>query len=344
MKIIKRVKNKLKNFYHTVKFVADGKKDFLLIAMDYVYCKMRFRVTSDEYLKYGFYNFSNRYRKQFLLTKHKKQLRNINTRGFTSSKYIVYKRISDLYEREMLLVPQCGEDAFVEFIKRVKKVVLKPDYGSAGHGVKIYEYTNEEYARKKFATFSESKAYVCEEFISQHPAMQELGPFSVNTIRIVSILKDGEAQIISATLRMSANPKAVVDNMLNGGIGAQVDIATGIVSTRAIDYAFNEYTHHPSSGVQIIGFNIPNWDMAIERVKTAHKRLPQCMLLGWDVAITPNGVDIVEANNSPGSRIMQAMDRIPKGQKIIPLMKKNVLKQDRSDKYKFVPDYSQFLD
>ena len=52
-------------------------------------------------------------------------------------------------------------------------------------------------------------------------------------------------------------------------------------------------------------------------------------MLGWDIAITETGADIIEANNRPGSRIMQRMDGKPKGQKVIPLLRKDMLKEKR---------------
>ncbi|MBQ3546917.1 MAG: hypothetical protein IJA44_00380 [Clostridia bacterium] len=342
MKFIKNIKKRVFSIYKTVKSVSNGKWDFCALTLDYLYCKLRFKINPDEYLKYGFYNFSNRYRKQFLLVKHKKLFRNVNQRFFTASKYIFYKRIPDLFERKIILAPQCGEKAFIDFAKKHKKIIIKPDTGSLGIGIKTFIFTDEDSAKKQFSEFLYDDPCVCEEFIVQHKMMQELNPASVNTIRIVSVLKGENVEIVSATLRTSAKLGCIVDNMANGGVGAQVDIRTGIVSTFGIDYSFNNYTHHPVSGTQIIGFKIPNWDLAIKRVKQAHKRLSQCLLFGWDIAITQDGVDIIEANISPGPRIMQAMDKVPKGQMIIPLIKKDLLKQNKTKKYKFVPDYSRF--
>ena len=174
--------------------------------------------------------------------------------------------------------------------------------------------------------------------------MSKLCPHSVNSLRITSVLKDGNVEIISATIKASAKADCVVDNMLSGGVGAQVDVESGIVTTFGIDYAFRKYTHHPITGVQIIGFQVPNWDKTIELVKQAHKRLPQCMIFGWDIAVTPDGADIIEANNRPGTRIMQAMDKVPKGQTVIPLIKKDILKQGKSKHRERKVDYSAYFD
>ena len=52
--------------------VASGKWSRLMIALDYIYCCMRFHVNDKEYLDLQFYNYKNRYRKNFLLKYHQK--------------------------------------------------------------------------------------------------------------------------------------------------------------------------------------------------------------------------------------------------------------------------------
>ena len=111
--------------------------------------------------------------------------------------------------------------------------------------------------------------------------------------------------------------------MHKGGIAAQVDLKSGIVSTFGYDYEGNKYISHPTTGSNILGVQLPNWDKVIELVKTAHSKLPQCALLGWDIAITQTSADIIEANTAPGPLLTQFMDLVPKGEQIIALMKQN---------------------
>ena len=77
---------------------------------------------------------------------------------------------------------------------------------------------------------------VCEEFICQHEKISALSPDSVNTIRIVSLWEPDGVKIISATLRTGGRAGVSVDNLKKDGVGAQIDIATGIVSTNGFDY------------------------------------------------------------------------------------------------------------
>ena len=327
----KAFKAKINRFKKAIGEAADSKWDAFAIAVDLLYCRMRFQVEREEYFKYKFYNFKNRYRKDFILNCHRvKKYRNITTPGFTGSKYFFYKRIPDLFQREMTVAPFCGEEAFVEFLKKHKTIIVKPDTGSAGHGVEKVEYTNDEMAKQIFAAFTPKVPMICEEYIRQHSVLNELNSSSVNCIRIASLLRDGEVEILSATLKMGLYSDSITDNMSRGGLGAQVDVETGIVCSFGRDFKMDPYSHHPVTGTQIIGLQIPNWDLAIDTVKKAHLRLPQCLIYGWDIAITETGVDIVEANNRPGSRIMQIIDGIPRGKTVIPLIQKDRLKGKRT--------------
>lgn len=326
--MFKRMKSNLYFFYATVKKAHKSKSDFFFIALDLLYCKMRFHITNEEYLTYEFYNLKDRYRKNFVLIYHRlRKFKNISVKRFTKSKYDFYAKIPDLFQREIIRIPDCGEAAFLEFVKKHTKIIVKPDEGSLGRGVEVLEYNNNDAEiKKRFEMFSQKEPMICEEYIKQHQELQKLYPFSVNTIRIVSILKDGNVEITAAVLKAGATGTAAVDHVVNGGIGAQVDVETGIVTTFGKDHHSEKHSHHPISGVQIIGMNIPNWDKAIELVKKAHARVPQCLIYGWDIAITETGADIVEGNNAPGPKITQSLDKVPKGEKLLPLLKKKYVK------------------
>ena len=267
-----------------------------------------------------------------MLIHHRKKYHYFQTRHFTRSKYVFYKRIADLYAREIILAPQCGEDAFIDFFKKHQRIIIKPDTGSLGKGIDIIEYTDEPAAKAAFSQFNEKSPFVCEELIRQHDVLHQLNPSSVNTIRLLTVLVDDHVEVIAATLKTGTQADSVVDNLKSGGLGAAVDVATGIVTTFGKDYQFHSYSHHPLSGIQIIGLQVPHWEKAVQLVKDAHMRLPQCLVYGWDIAITAEGADIIEANNAPGPLLNQTMDCIPKGYLIEPLMKKDVLKQGKLKK------------
>lgn len=329
MGIIKVIKRKVKTLDDMIRPLANGKWDYFVIITDFLWCRYVLKISADEYLVYNFHNLKHRYRKYFLLQRHRKLFININTRAFTRSKYTFYKYIPDLFSRELIIAPFCGEDTFIAFLKKHQKIVVKPDQGSLGKGLEVVKYTGDEAARTYFSNFTAERPFVCEEFIKQHPALSQLNPASVNTLRIYSLLVNGEVEIISAALKTGAGDDNITDNLSLGGIGAQIDIKTGIVCTFGKNFKNETYTHHPTSGASVLGLQIPNWQTVINLIIEAHKRIPQCMLYGWDIAITETGADIVEANSKPGIRNMQEIDGIPKGKKILPLIKKDQLKEKR---------------
>ena len=58
-------------------------------------------------------------------------------------------------------------------------------------------------------------------------------------------------------------------------------------------------THHPDSGVKVTGASIPKMAEVRQLVVDAHlKMMPNVLLAGWDVAITPGGLYLLEANLS----------------------------------------------
>ena len=141
-------------------------------------------------------------------------------------------------------------------------------------GVEKLEYASDEQVLEFFRDIK--KEMLCEEYIHQHKAMNSLNPSSVNTLRIVSMRHDEHnIEIISATLKAGSTVNSFTDNLYGGGIVAEVDVESGIVSTFGFDKKNNRYTHHPVTQTQFIGFNIPNWLDVITLVKKAHSRLDE---------------------------------------------------------------------
>lgn len=65
-----------------------------------------------------------------------------------------------------------------------------------------------------------------------------------------------------------------------------------------LDYGGKVIHEHPDSGFTFEGFKVPYFKEACEEVLKGVKVIPD-RFIGWDVAITPNGPVIIEANNGP---------------------------------------------
>lgn len=134
--------------------------------------------------------------------------------------------------------------------------------------------------------------------------MASLCDKSVNTIRVMTSSVTGVPEIVCSILRVG-NGSCEVDNFHGGGMAAAVDEVTGIVQGQAVDKALNRFDRHPVSEIPFDGFQIPYWDEVKRIVCEAALVEPRIMMIGWDVAITPDGPVFVEGNRRPGFDVVQ---------------------------------------
>lgn len=308
---MKKIVNYYKSIIRTMDRLHIGKQDRFSVFLDIIYCRLFLHCRMDEYFLYQFYKYSNRFRKKFILWYHKKKYyKRINPHWYSKHKKLFYKQLSDGIHRQMIYMPECGESAFLEFVKKHQKVIIKPDVGSGGKGIVLHTYQNDEQSLELFRSFQEEM--ICEEYIVQHKDLLELNPSSVNSVRIIALWDDDDIMYISATLKCGGKADAIVDNMHSNGIGANVDIQTGTVIGCGIDYRGNTYVYHPVTATKIVGFSVPYWKESLELVRKCHRKIKECPFIGWDIAITENGPEVIEINSAPGPKIMQSMDMVPK--------------------------------
>jgi hypothetical protein len=137
-----------------------------------------------------------------------------------------------------------------------------------------------------------------EDFVQQHDELNKLSPSGLNTVRIITQLDaKNEVDILGARLRITINSS--IDNLAAGNIAAPINMETGKVEGSGVysDITKKEERIHPITGIQIIGFQIPFWKESLQMVKDAALLHPENRSIGWDVAITNNGPELIEGNH-----------------------------------------------
>ena len=216
----------------------------------------------------------------------------------------------DYIKREWVDVKDTPKEDVIAFMQRHSEFMAKPVDGGCGHGIEkidTSQYSSLDEVYDKLVQGNNN--FELEEVIKQHPAVSAIYPDAINTVRVVTILKDGIPHVICAYFRIG-NGK-FVDNFNSGGMVAPVNEITGEVMDRAIDKKKNLYETHPQTGAKIKGFKFPDWDKAIEMCKKAAKVVPQMGYIGWDVCFTPDGPIFVEGNEFPGHDIYQLPEHTP---------------------------------
>lgn len=236
---------------------------------------------------------------------------------------------NEYIKRDWLKVNEVSKEEIEEFTKKHGIFMLKPIDGGCGKGIEkinVADYSDFD-ALYKYLNENGQNAII-EELIVQDSSVAKINPYSINTVRVVTIVttQDGKSlleipederkdvklksHIICAYFRIGNNKKCV-DNFNSGGMVAPVDEKTGIVSQVAIDKNKVTYINHPETNSPIKGFKFPYWEQVLTMCKEASLKIPEMGYAGWDIAFTPNGPVIVEGNEFPGHDIYQLPEHTP---------------------------------
>lgn len=152
--------------------------------------------------------------------------------------------------------------------------------------------------------------YILQNRVYQSVKMNELNPYAVNTLRIVTVYNNGEPFVLSMLLRIGTKDTCGVDNWAVGGL------ACGITDDGHLKpYAFykpgfgSKVNIHPDTGVVFSEFQIPFLYEAKEMACAAHRAFYNIETIGWDVAILDDGPTFIEGNDNWEISLMQCCDR-----------------------------------
>jgi len=262
-----------------------------------------------EYARLNFDKKSDRERaRYFTMFRFERFIKKANTGDKTIfiNKIRFNERFAPYLHRDWLDLSKATEEEFADFVRRHGSVMLKATELSCGKGISRYTYTEGD---DLTALYNANRDTLAEEFVVQHPDLAAFNPSSTNVPRLNTMLdQNGEPQLFTAFLR-TGRGDAVVDNLGAGGMAAHIDVETGIVDTLAIDEESEEFLVHPVSGRVFPGTRIPHWEEAKALVLAAAREVPDMRYIGWDVAVTENGVCLIEGNDRADICVRQFVDR-----------------------------------
>ena len=226
--------------------------------------------------------------------------------------------------------PLCNEKDLKNLLdrKNVAEFVLKPIAGKTGLSVLVltqvektphdivfadragtkYHLTDLVKHMSKKMPFIE-QGFLLEEKLNNHQEIAIINPSAVNTCRLVTFMnKSGKVQLIFSVLRIGVEGKNT-DNWHTGGLAAPINPVNGTIGEGLIRHDFPRggwHSAHPDTGTVFKGRRIPYWDDIVALANKAATMTPFIRSIGWDIAVTPAGPVIIEANFSWGPMMCQA--------------------------------------
>jgi hypothetical protein len=310
-KVIKRELKELKAYWG---FIPDQYYTFDFYSLD---CQLTMKEMKQYIPSYYFYKiifpYYDNVKKIIPMIENKVSMNNLfKELGLPQSNVIFIKNNIGItnFNQNTLIEKRLEE---ILFSTPNQNLFIKTVCGKGGKGIIIaHKLGNDYYIDEDKITYSFLNQligdYVVETSIEQHSYINSVYSESVNTLRAVTVRnKQGEITLIAATLRMGVEGSQI-DNGSAGGLLIGINLSNGkcLKPYATYEYGLEKFDEHPDSGFDFSLLKIPNWDKVKLEIELSAKKLTQMNLVGWDIAITQNGIVIIEANTLFGLDHSQA--------------------------------------
>ena len=283
------------------------------VIADCIGCKIRHGAYTSNYINFSMYRMSERERKTYVTYGRSGKLEKIFNSDKSEDNLIIYdkhlfnQRFAAFIKRKWLYAPDQTEKEIEAFLQDREAVIVKAPMQAKGEGVRKLELADiRQKGMDDFVHRVQQDKLLLEEVICQHPVLSAVNPSSVNTIRVATVRdRHCEVHIVGASLR-AGSKDSFLDNLHAGGSQYPIDVESGCIIRGGVRHnGENNILFHPSTGTKMIGLQIPNWNCVISMVREAAKIPPNMRYIGWDIAVTEDGCEIIEANSHQGSNGMQ---------------------------------------
>ncbi|MBP1575999.1 MAG: hypothetical protein J6A68_00550 [Oscillospiraceae bacterium] len=286
-------------------------KNTLVTLLDMALCGAKYQAGYMDYLVFEFEKLSAAQRATYVTRGVNNQLvKTLNDPALNhlfSNKAETLKAFAPFVKRAWIYLPETDEEGFREFFSRCKegygRFVAKPLDGSCGRGISFIRCDIVDDPGQLYLDLKERGLLLCEEYLVQHPDMAALAPKSVNTLRLVTVFYQGKAHLVFPSIRIGNGKN--VDNLNAGGMASIIDPEKGCICKPCADKDGNVFDAHPITGTVFENYPIPCWQEAKELVLSLAAVEPRVGYVGWDIAISDKGPELIEANNFPGHDIYQ---------------------------------------
>ena len=278
-----------------------NRDDLEVVRTDMRFCRFAFGFAMDEYVFFRLEGKSMEERRTYVSSEERihaaYRMNDFSDMRILNDKWKTYELLKPYFKRDAILISNKGDfQKYSEFVRNHPIYVKKRLNLNCGQGIELVDTCNcGKSVPQQFDMLLKERKLILEELIIQQPIMAQFNESSVNTVRCFTLTtRDGVVPYCGFIRTGRAG--AFVDNAGSGGVFATIDTQTGHVIAQGCDEAGGLFANHPTSGVEFVGFQLPEWDSAREVCINAAKELPRLKYIGWDLAYTEKGWIVVEAN------------------------------------------------
>lgn len=169
----------------------------------------------------------------------------------------------------------------------------------------------------RLAALSGDRTLIVQPKLANHAEIADLARDSLLVFRVVTCLDAcDEPQTTHGVLRILRRFEPTWPEWPEKEWGAAVDLDAGTLGPLIGDKAPTcgaRYAAHPVTGVPVEGRRLEVWPEVADAATAAHRSFAAMALIGWDVAMTPEGPVILEGNANMDYAFIQRCHRTPAG-------------------------------
>ena len=200
------------------------------------------------------------------------------------------------------------EEELVSSCLQQEDLVVKTSWGSCqGIGVDVFLRTDDNFEDKVITSIKKHKRnFIVQNKVTQNSKMASLNKDSVNSIRLTTLLWEGDVKVLASHVRVGVAGNRVDNLHVPLGFVCGVDVKTGRFLSPGFDKENNPHKNLPN-GMQIEGFEVPYFENIKEASKRLHYRVANTRIIGWDFTVDEEGNPIlIECNMGlPGNAFHQ---------------------------------------
>lgn len=255
----------------------------------------------EEYDAFGFAHKDEGQRRTYLTDAVRDKIaRRINSRKgnrLINNKYLTWQALQPFYRRRVELLTPATLADILAWGEAEGQLVLKPVDQCGGRGIRLLDTGSPAsgWRQELNDCLSQRQRYIVEQRIVPHPFMARYHPSSINTVRYNTIRHGDGVQCFGAFF-ITGRAGHFVNNGAQGGVVAQIDPATGRILTDGCDKRGRRYAAHPDSGVPFKDEQFPQWEQLVRLTADMARCVKGCTYVAWDMTLTPDGWEPVEAN------------------------------------------------
>ncbi len=221
---------------------------------------------------------------------------------------------------------RCQDPAALE-----RDLFIKPQHSKGSRGTEAIRHVDGRFVTEDgqsldrdglgafVAARAKAEAFLLQPRIVNHPGLADLADRALMRIRAITILDPaGKPVLTHAVLSNLCKLETAWPTDIE--LGAAIDLETGALGMMTGDKAamwLDWSEDHPVTHQRVLGRIVPCWDQAKAMVLAAHRLCNDRVLIGWDVAIAPEGAVMLEGNSYPDVDFLQRSHQCPIGESLL---------------------------